>query len=165
MSTKSENCIGCIIYGFKKGDRTERSLEKVRAWFPHSSDYKICVEVVVSTVSSFLMSEDNTCKGLTIKVFALERQWPRLLDNLKLLGYLLGNHISQNKIVCNRIENKIMTEYLSPVAKALAFCSRISECSFKSVWEKNSLPVLVKQQNVTATSRRRILLRVDHSSV
>ena len=44
--------------------------------------------------------------------------------------------IPQNKIVCPKIEDKILTEYFSSVAKATAFSSSIRECSFKSVWEK-----------------------------
>ena len=33
--------------------------------FLHSSDNTVCMEVVALVVSSFLMSEDNICKGLT----------------------------------------------------------------------------------------------------
>ena len=57
-----------------------------------------------------------------------------------------------------------MTEYLSPVAFFSNFFKYLWKF-FQECLRKKYLPVLVKQQNATSTSRRRILLSVDHYSM
>ena len=47
-----------------------------------ASDYTVCIEVVVLVVSSFLMSQDNTCKGLTKSLHRKSNEQ---------VGYSLGN--------------------------------------------------------------------------
>ena len=53
-----------------------------------------------------------------------------------------------------------MTECFSPAVKASAFPPCILECPTQEFQKKIPLPFLVKQQNATATSRRRIFFFV-----
>ena len=120
----------------------------------HSSDYTVCIEVVVLVFSSFLMSrQDNTCKRLTK---SLQRKGNEHNYWIATSWIFVRKFYHNVKLHVLELRTKSWLSVLVPTCcqgKRVSFMIR--ECSFKSV-RKNHLPVLVKKQNATATRRMSI---------